>query len=460
MVVTYFAVFDFKMIKTVLPPIEEMPSADVQSRDDPEDHRSHISDTWFTCIICQEHIDPHHILKHKQFHKANTVLGYKKGEGPSDILSLVNKRKHKISQIKRSSRFTHSEGHKIDHAYEQLKGQLLSLTPNINRMNLPSDDSCQVHTLDIHSDLVRAIVTCSDRNASWQSDMEDLFAVLNNFGQREDSCFVGIFDGCHGKSAAISATREFPILFLDHLSKVDPSYKLNEDERHFVSSLNTVFKENYKETEDKYMTDERKTSKDADIIDIHAAYAKAFWRMDRMLQLGRGETSRSRWSGCTAVTCLLHGINSEETEATHKATQTCKRRLGMMHIANIGGLWEVLSDREVAALVQDLLEGSSFDRKPKDTDSQSNFDEHHKLDIHVSKNEYLKSQDLVWDDEEDRSKPESGSSALDCETKAETSEKPMANTNGGYQETAAYVCQQIVNTAFNYKRVYLLHKDK
>ncbi|KAM5158290.1 protein phosphatase 2C-like domain-containing protein 1 [Mantella aurantiaca] len=307
-----------------------------------DDQRSHINDLRFTCCICQERINPCNILHHKQQHKACSILGYKPGDNPSLLPSLIIRKEQRISGIEALSEYKQRECQRINHSYEILKEKLLFLTTDINRMNVPPEAICQVNNTDINNDMVRSIAVCSERNASWQSDMEDSFAILNDYGQRQNTCFVGIFDGHHGKSAARTATVEFPILLLDHLSRVDASYKLTEEEKVFVSSFDTVFKEGYKEAEDGFTTDKKREAKDVSIEDIHVAHAKAFWRLDRMLRLGRGERSKARWSGCTAVTCLLDGLTSHMTENNHESTQQHKRRLGVIHIANIGNLKAVL----------------------------------------------------------------------------------------------------------------------
>ncbi|XP_018424753.1 PREDICTED: protein phosphatase 2C-like domain-containing protein 1 [Nanorana parkeri] len=348
------------MKNSVLPTIVETLHTDVQNADAIEDHRSHINDLQFTCCICRELINPWDILRHKQHHKARSLLGYKTGDNPSVLPSLIIQKEQKISGIEASFEYKQREIQKINRSYEMLKEKLLLLTPNINRMNIASEAICQVINMDINNDIVRSIAACSERNASWQSDMEDSFVILNNYGQRKNTCFVGIFDGYHGKSAACTATVELPILLLDQMSRVDDSYTLTEEEKVFVSSFDSVFKEDYKQTEESFTTD-RREAKYVNIEGIHVAHAKAFWRMDRMLRLGRGESSKSRWSGCTAVTCLLDGLTSDKTEAMHKSTQD-RRRLGIIHIANIGNLKAVLCRNGKAyCLTRDHSTGNSLE---------------------------------------------------------------------------------------------------
>ncbi|XP_075067545.1 protein phosphatase 2C-like domain-containing protein 1 [Mixophyes fleayi] len=334
------------MKKTLLPTIVETLHVDLQTEDDKDDEIAHINDEWFLCSICHERINPCSLLKHKQHHKANILLGYKPEDNPSHVHSLNDQKGQMISRIESSCVYKQRQHQKIDYSYEILKEKVLSLTPYTSRMNMPYESNCRVYNMDINNNLVKAIVICSDQNISWKSDMEDAFTVRNNYGQRENTLFAGIFDGYHGKTAACTAALELPILFLDHISRVDPSYKLTEEEKLFINSFHTVFQEHYKETENLFSIRNKKSVKEAGVEGVQTAYAKAFWRMDRMLKLGSAESSKSRWSGCSAVTCLIDGHTMtdtwQKTENVLKSTDAEKKRLGMLHLANIGNIKAVL----------------------------------------------------------------------------------------------------------------------
>ncbi|XP_063778266.1 protein phosphatase 2C-like domain-containing protein 1 [Pseudophryne corroboree] len=334
------------MKKSFLPTIAETPNVDLQSEDDKDDLISHINDGWLICSTCHQRISPCSLFNHKQHHKANALLGYKPEDKLSNLHGLTVQREQMVSQIESSSDYKQRQLQKIDYSYETLKSELLSLSPYTSRMHMPHDGSCNVYNMAINNNLVKAIVIASDRNAIWKSDMEDAFTVLNNYGQRENTCFAGIFDGYHGKAAACTTALELPILFLDHISCVDPSYQLTEEEKLFINSLHTVFQEHYKRTDNIFSMEKRKTAKGADVEDVHIAYAKAFWNMDRMLKLGRRESSKTRWSGCSAVTCLIDGHTRTETcqktGAILKSTDGEKKRLGILHLANIGNIKAVL----------------------------------------------------------------------------------------------------------------------
>ncbi|XP_032864409.2 protein phosphatase 2C-like domain-containing protein 1 [Tyto alba] len=209
----------------------------------------------------------------------------------------------------------------------------------------------------VKSSLIKALSICQDKNSPWQGEMEDRFIVLDNYGNRADTCFLGLLDGSYGATAAETVVAELPLLFLDQLAQTDSSYKKSKDEQQILDSFATVIKADYREKE-KIFSDkpgDDKTNKTNTHEWIHKAYAKSFWRMDRLLRLGRNEVSKVRWSGCSAVTCLVERIPSEETDGTQEEerehsednthrplARTAKGVAGLLHIANIGNAHAVL----------------------------------------------------------------------------------------------------------------------
>ncbi|CAN2389755.1 Protein phosphatase 2C-like domain-containing protein 1, partial [Pristimantis euphronides] len=322
-------------MRKFLPTIIEASNVDLQTPDEKSEQIPERNEIWHPCSRCREQVNLCSLTNHKQCHKANKVLGGKPEDSPSNLHILPVQKEKVIAQIESSSEYKYREHQKMSQPYETPKGKRLPIAPHTSKMSMPLEDGCHVYDMDGTGGLVKSIVICSTKNSSWQSCMEDSFTVLNNYGQRKNTCFAGIFDGYHGNVAALTAAKEFPILLLDHISAMDPSYNLNEEEKLFIRSFDSVFKDNYKETEHSFSIDKKKGAKETDVGGIHLAHAKAFWRMDRMLKLGRKECSKSRWSGCSVVTCLIEGLNG-------KQMSTAKERLGMLHVANIGNIKAVL----------------------------------------------------------------------------------------------------------------------
>ncbi|KAM9304607.1 protein phosphatase 2C-like domain-containing protein 1 isoform 1-T2 [Morus bassanus] len=304
------------------------------------------------CSACQQTIYPYHLLYHKKTHKALTLLGFDRPQTKPDKKTLLAQRQKLISKLTKTPKYSETHRQKIDYSFEFLMN---NHTPtsycDLANINNPSTFK------KVSNSLIKALSICQDKNSTWQGDMEDRFIVLDNYGNRSDTCFLGLVDGSHGVTAAETVAAELPLLFLDQLAQMDSSYKKNKDEQQILDSFATVIKADYREKEkifsDKPGNDD--TNKTNTYKWIHKAYAKSFWRMDRLLRLGRNEVSKVRWSGCSAVTCLVERLPSEETDGTeeeerkHSETtthsplaRTTKGVAGLLHIANIGNAHAVL----------------------------------------------------------------------------------------------------------------------
>ncbi|KAM7124352.1 protein phosphatase 2C-like domain-containing protein 1 [Ciconia maguari] len=313
------------------------------------DDSKHIS---IFCSACQQTIYPYHLLYHKKTHKALTLLGFDSSQTKIDNKTLLAQRQKLISKLTRIPKYSETHRQKIDYSFEFLMD---NHTPtsycDLANINNPSTFK------KVNNSLIKALSICQDKNSTWQGDMEDRFIVLDNYGNRSDTCFLGLVDGSHGVTAAETVAAELPLLFLDQLAQTDSSYKKSKEEQQILDAFATVIKADYREREkifsDKPGNDE--TNKTNTYEWIHKAYAKSFWRMDRLLRLGRNEVSKVRWSGCSAVTCLVERIPGKETDGTENEeskrsennthrplARTAKGVAGLLHIANIGNAHAVL----------------------------------------------------------------------------------------------------------------------
>ncbi|KAK4828371.1 hypothetical protein QYF61_026093 [Mycteria americana] len=313
------------------------------------DDSKHIS---IFCSACQQTIYPYHLLYHKKTHKALTLLGFDSPQTKIDNKTLLAQRQKLISKLTKIPKYSETHRQKIDYSFEFLMD---NHTPtsycDLANINNPSTFK------KVNNSLIKALSICQDKNSTWQGDMEDRYIVLDNYGKRSDTCFLGLVDGSHGVTAAETVAAELPLLFLDQLAQTDSSYKKSKEEQQILDAFATVIKADYREREkifsDKPGNDE--TNKTNTYEWIHKAYAKSFWRMDRLLRLGRNEVSKVRWSGCSAVTCLVERIPSKETDGTENEeskrsennthsplARTAKGVAGLLHIANIGNAHAVL----------------------------------------------------------------------------------------------------------------------
>ncbi|XP_008110915.2 protein phosphatase 2C-like domain-containing protein 1 [Anolis carolinensis] len=277
-------------------------------------------DITVRCSICNEPVHISHLFHHKKAHQAQAVLGYRRPWiDPIDIKKTNLQRDQLILRMRKIAKYPERQIEKICCSYDFLKETL----KNAPYFCIKSVAESSVQSKVISNPLIKAIAICQDKNAIWHQHLEDVFVVIDNYGNRKDTCFLGLFDGANGISAAQTTSAEFPLLLLDQLSHGDSSYELSQAERKVLNSFCTIFRADYKLRELIFTARRVKSPKTHEWI--HRAYAKAFWRMDRLLRLGRNETSRVRWSSCTAITCLVETIsnkNQKQDEEGEKSSET------------------------------------------------------------------------------------------------------------------------------------------
>ncbi|XP_053120106.1 protein phosphatase 2C-like domain-containing protein 1 isoform X2 [Hemicordylus capensis] len=284
-------------------------------------------DITILCSICQAVVPISQLYHHRKAHQAQAELDYKRPWVETIyIKKIALQRRQLISRMRKTSMYTERAREKIDCSLEFLL-ESLKFAPYFC---INSFAQSSVHVEEVNSPLIKAIAICQDKNAAWHTDLEDVWVVLDNYGNKTGTCFLGLFDGSNGVSAADTTSAELPILFLEQLSRGDPSYQVSEVEQQLLNSFCTIFRADYRLRE-KIFTNKRlkgKTIPPNNYEWIHRAYAKAFWRMDRLLRLGRNEVSRVCWSSCTAATCLVETISNE------KQKQNDQEREGMCERIN------------------------------------------------------------------------------------------------------------------------------
>ncbi|KAL2804258.1 protein phosphatase 2C-like domain-containing protein 1, partial [Daubentonia madagascariensis] len=306
------------------------------------------------CSICKNEIDLTGIFLHKKQHVALATMGFQwmGGKKPQPSILAVQ-RQYIISKLLSSFTFNEKILQTINNAFELIWKKEIpayyKIFENIDRSSIYLQKICHL--------LIKGVAICEDRNSTWKADMNDKFTIVNNFGNRPNVCFFGLFDGHHGASAAELTSVELPVLLLHQLSKFDPSYQMTPEEQQIINSFHTVFREEYIAIEDLFSSINKRTrAVRSEYEDIHKAFARAFWRMDRLLRLGRKEVSRVRWSGCSAVTCILEGnIKSPYAHKNWRKTNNCdglaesspSQKMpeiisGILHVANTGNVQAVL----------------------------------------------------------------------------------------------------------------------
>ncbi|KAJ6666523.1 hypothetical protein lerEdw1_020246 [Lerista edwardsae] len=270
-------------------------------------------DITVLCSVCQQSVNIKQLFHHKKAHQAQARLNYQEPWAETiDVKQITVRQQQLVSDMRKTSMYTEREREKICCSFEFLK-ESLKVAPYFC-INSVVQSSVQVK--EVNSPLIKAIAICQDKNTLWRAELEDIVVVLDNYGNKLGTCFLGLFDGNNGVSAAETTSVEFPILFLEQLSSGDSSYRVSEAERQVLDSFRTVFRADYKMRERVFtvrntaLKDKRKASPPSKYEWIHRAYAKSFWRMDRLLRLGRNEVSRVCWSSCTAATCLVETLSN------------------------------------------------------------------------------------------------------------------------------------------------------
>ncbi|XP_051008442.1 protein phosphatase 2C-like domain-containing protein 1 [Acomys russatus] len=306
----------------------------------------------FPCSVCHREISAAGMFFHKKHHNALSTLGFHWRGGRKPVSSvIISQRQFVISKFLTTSLFSEKVLQSMNYAFELLrKKQVLSHFKLWDTVGQTSTYSPNAHHL-----LIKGVAICGNSNSTWEADPNCKFTFTNDFGDKANTCFFALFDGHYGSAAADLASKEFQILLLHQLSKQDPSYQMTDEQQKLIKSFHTVFRQEYKAREEIFSSTPKTLRTDKwEYEKIHKAFAKAFWRMDRLLRLGRNEISRVRWSGCSALTCLLEGgikypyLNKDWRENNQQGTNSFSFQKipqiisGVLHIANAGNVQAVL----------------------------------------------------------------------------------------------------------------------
>ena len=110
---------------------------------------------------------------------------------------------------------------------------------------------------------------CEEANKRWKN-MEDVHIYKDNFLDHIDSAFFAVYDGYSGKHTAEKCSQHLHVYLKEELDSV--------------------------------ITHEQATPTRKQVA---AGFKSSFSNTERLLVLSEEERSQSRWSGCSAVTCVL-----------------------------------------------------------------------------------------------------------------------------------------------------------
>lgn len=246
------------------------------------------------CLKCGEETKVRNLKDHQEFHNALEMFRYSVESKPTSVKHLLRRRRaimHRLNETANSSHPVSTRKlHKLNHAYELLKNDIEGTSTTLRNM----EDLFQIHR-DLQGkgktlSCALAFGVCQHANERWKTSMEDRYAFKDCFCNDPQSGFFAIYDGYSGSMAADKCAR-----FLGDIleQKVEGIYHANS-KRENVNS------------------------------EISAAFNDAFAEMDKVLLYGIEEQSRNRWSGCSALTCLLRGNNLYVANAGNIRAVLCR----------------------------------------------------------------------------------------------------------------------------------------
>ncbi|XP_059494281.1 protein phosphatase 2C-like domain-containing protein 1 [Stegostoma tigrinum] len=298
------------------------------------------------CFTCKKKFTATSARHHKTLHRTLAMLQYRAGNQPVSLLSLRIRRRSIIAKRMRAKKFNSLELQRINFAYEIVKSSRLLTWPFLIKSPIVCHEEFPLLLKLPDYPCVKSLGMWQDMNVLWKAQMEDVYVFMDCYGGRSDVWFLGLFDGFHGTTAAQFTSRDLPFLIIEELRKAGHPYVLSHEEHESLLSYSALFPDS--PTEESYIIlpsskpDDSQSIKTDQYGSIHLAFAKAFWKMDRILGLGRNEHSKVRWSGCTAVTCLLETHAPSTSSSSESLSEDDVFEIGTLHIANAGDVHAVL----------------------------------------------------------------------------------------------------------------------
>ena len=192
----------------------------------------------------------------------------------------------------------------------------------------------------------------------------------DRFGDDADKCYVGLFDGHHGRFASEVAAASMHYLLLNEMAKFDSEtistrtlaeateicgyeFKYPESESSRVEEGVSIVQQIINLCEEKYQkmvqrqgnTERDRKKKNRSLKHplqpkIADAFKKVYEFVDILLSYGKDECSKVRWSGCSALTAIIQNTNKGDNsnQSAEKGSNSYEepRQLGLIHIANAG----------------------------------------------------------------------------------------------------------------------------
>ncbi|KAH9491769.1 hypothetical protein Btru_030815 [Bulinus truncatus] len=342
---------------------EKFKAETFRESDTPETLLSTEGQNYDITIFCQQclvHIDINSLQYHRAFHNALATLQFSCLDKPSDTQTLIDRR-NLLTKIIKDEVSDKKQFKKIDDAYELIKSDILGVNHELSKIvNRNVDFDVQSFSLKCALNCIYAIGIASSQNSLWKNEMEDAKVFEDCFGEDRDKCYLAIFDGYHGSNAASKCGQNLHHFLFREMANFDSKIRTteggntaefamfaNEFEFHGPEVRNSatglmhqeskilvqeIIKSCYNSYNEQTGGEAVRKKKTLDYFSeqMRKAFRNAYDNMDIMLSYGIDEKSKIRWSGTSAVTCLI------EQEYNADSGQINPEGGGKIYIANVG----------------------------------------------------------------------------------------------------------------------------
>lgn len=257
------------------------------------------------CMKCEEEIKVRLLKEHQEFHNALEMFRFTVERKPSSVKQLIKRRRAILRRLNETASSDNPVSmkklEKLNLAYEIIKADIEGTNTTLRNVDefFVNQPNIQGHGTTLNCAL--AFGVCQHANSRWKTSMEDRYAFKDFFCNDPQSGFFAIYDGYSGSMAAEKCAR-----YLGEIleRKVERIYHTNMKHENVNEEIVTAFNE-------------------------------AFEEMDRILLYGVEEQSRNRWSGCSALTCLLRGNNLYVANAGNVRAVLCRGDGSIDRLSNI-----------------------------------------------------------------------------------------------------------------------------
>lgn len=234
-------------------------------------------DIKILCMECEEEISVRKMQEHRDWHSALRTFRYTVDNKPSNVKKLVGRRRTLTKKLNENADSRNPVSikalHKINLAYEIIKADIEGTKSTLRQVD-------EIFQPDIRGTSVQltcalSIGVCKDQNSRWRLSMEDRCSFKDCFCNDPQSGYFAVFDGYSGSVAAEKCAAKFHEILEKKVEKI-------------------------------YHVEIKHGAVNSEIV---SAFREAYYEMDEVLRFGEDEFSRNRWSGCSAITCLLRGKN-------------------------------------------------------------------------------------------------------------------------------------------------------